>query len=75
MCAILISKVLKLARVNEGSQFYLPPTRLSTSGMSHSCIYSAAAEHHRTLVATISRPDCNDVLKSQDRMKAYESYK
>ena len=24
MCAILISKARKLARVNEGSQFYLP---------------------------------------------------
>ena len=24
-----------MARVNEGSQFYLPPTRLCTSGMSH----------------------------------------
>ena len=24
-----------MARVNEGSQFYLPPTRLSTSGMNH----------------------------------------
>jgi len=35
MCAILISKALRLARVNEGSQFYLPPTRLSTCEMSH----------------------------------------
>jgi len=24
-----------MARVKEGSQFYLPPTRLSTNGMSH----------------------------------------
>jgi len=24
-----------MARVNEESQFYLPPTRLSTSGMNH----------------------------------------
>jgi len=31
MCAILISKALRLARVNERSQFYLPPTRLPTS--------------------------------------------
>jgi len=37
-----------LARVNEGSHcFYLPPTRLSTSGMN-----SPAAEHHRTLAGT-----------------------
>jgi len=36
MCAMLISEALRLARVNEGvTQFYLPPTRLSTSGMSH----------------------------------------
>jgi len=41
-----------MARVNEGSQFYLPPTRLSTSGMSHTCLYSPAAEHHRTLAGT-----------------------
>ena len=36
VCAILDSKALRLARVNERSQFYLPPTRLSTYGMSHS---------------------------------------
>jgi len=29
-----------MARVNDGSQFYLPPTRLSTSGMNHACLYS-----------------------------------
>ena len=33
-----------MARVNEGSymQLYLPPTRLSTSGMNHTCLYSPA---------------------------------
>jgi len=41
-----------MARVNEGSQFYLPPTRLSTSGMNHTCLHSPAAEHHRTLAGT-----------------------
>ena len=35
MCVILISKVLRLERVNKGSQSYLPPTGLSTNGMSH----------------------------------------
>ena len=38
-----------MAHVNEGSQFYLPPTRLSTSGMNHTCLYSPATQHHRTL--------------------------
>jgi len=28
-------KAFRMARVNEGSQFYLPPTCLSTNGMSH----------------------------------------
>jgi len=28
------------------TQFYLPPTRLSTSGMNHTCLYSPAAEHY-----------------------------
>jgi len=37
-----------MARVIELSQFYLPPTCLSTSGMSHTCLYSPAAERHRT---------------------------
>ena len=41
-----------MAHVNEGSQFYLPPTRLSTSGMNHTCLYSPAIEHHRTLAGT-----------------------
>jgi len=37
-----------MARVNEGSQFYLPPIRLSTSGMNHICLYSSAAGYHCT---------------------------
>jgi len=41
-----------MARVNEGSQFYVPPTRLSTTGMNHTCLYSPAAECHRTLAGT-----------------------
>jgi len=42
-----------MARVNKGSHsFYLPPTRLSTSGMNHTCHYSPASEHHRTLAGT-----------------------
>jgi len=46
-----------MTRVNEWSQFYLPPTRLSTSGMNHTCLYSPAAQHHRTLaLVLISRP-------------------
>jgi len=32
---LVITKVLRLPRVNKGWQFYLPPTRLSTYGMSH----------------------------------------
>jgi len=35
MYAILISKVLRLTRVNSGSHSYLPPTRTSTSGTRH----------------------------------------
>jgi len=30
------------------TQFYLLPTLLSTSGMNHTCLYSQAAERHRT---------------------------
>ena len=30
------------------TQSYLPPTRLSTSGRNHTCLYSPAAEHKRT---------------------------
>jgi len=33
-----------MARVDKGSQFYLPPTRLSTSRMS---LYSPATQRHR----------------------------
>jgi len=35
MSVILIHKVLRMAHVDEGSQFYLPSTRLSTNGKSH----------------------------------------
>jgi len=37
MSAILISKALGyvMARVNEELEFYLPPTRLTTNGISH----------------------------------------
>ena len=34
-----------VACVNKGSQFYLPPTRLSTSGMNHTCLYFPATEY------------------------------
>ena len=34
MCVILISKAFRLTHAIEGSQFYLPPTRLSRYGMS-----------------------------------------
>jgi len=27
-----------MTRVNKGSQIYLPPTRLSTFGMNHTCL-------------------------------------
>jgi len=40
-----------MARVND-DQFYLPPTRSSTSWMSHTCLYFPAAESHRTLAGT-----------------------
>jgi len=53
MCAMLFSKRLgRLTRVNEGShRFTLPLTRLSTWN-EPSCLYSPAAEHHRTLAGT-----------------------
>jgi len=38
-----------MARVNEGSHSFTCHPRLSTSGMNHTCLYSPAAEHHRTL--------------------------
>jgi len=41
-----------MARVNEGSQFYLPPTPLSTRGMNHTCLYSPAPKCHNTLAST-----------------------
>jgi len=36
-------------------QFYLPPPRLSVSGMNHICLCSPTAQHHRTLRVLISR--------------------
>ena len=48
--ATLISKALRLARVNENFTCY--PTPLPRSGMSHTCPYFPAAEHHRTLADT-----------------------
>jgi len=48
-----VSAEWRLAENNKGSHsFNLPPTNLSTSGMSHTCLYSPAAEHHRTLAGT-----------------------
>jgi len=41
-----------MARVNDESQSYLPPTRLSTNGISHILPLLPAAEHHRILTAT-----------------------
>jgi len=41
-----------MAWVNEGSQFYLPPTHLSTSRMNHTCLYFPSVERHRTLADT-----------------------
>jgi len=35
---LLISRCLGVAHVNEHPQFYLPPTRLFTSRMSHTCL-------------------------------------
>jgi len=40
MRVILISKALRLARVNADLQFYLPPTHLSIYGMSHPAFIS-----------------------------------
>jgi len=39
-----------MAHVNEGSHTFT--CRLSTSGRNHTCLYSTAAERHRTLAAT-----------------------
>jgi len=46
-----------MAHVYEGTvQFYLPPTRLSTSEMSRTCLYFPAAELHCPVADTIFRP-------------------
>jgi len=55
MCAILISKALRLARVNE-TQCYLPPTRLSTYGMSHPSFTSQPQSIAALWPVLISRP-------------------
>ena len=39
MCAILISKLLRLACINEGSQCHLPPMHTFIHIMSHTCLY------------------------------------
>jgi len=49
----LISKALRYGtRWRWITQFYLSLTRLSTSGMKHTCLYSPTAERHRTLAGT-----------------------
>jgi len=49
----LISRALSYGMCERGiTQFYLPPTRLSTSGMNHTCIYSPSAERRHTLAGT-----------------------
>jgi len=49
----VVSKALRLARVNDGSHsFTCYRVRSSTNGMSHTCCYSPAAETHRTLAST-----------------------
>jgi len=40
-----------MARVNE-DHTVLPPARLSTSGMNHTCLYTPATERHRILAST-----------------------
>jgi len=54
ICETASCPVLELANRELSSypQIHLPRTRLSTSGMSHTRLYSAAAEHHRTLAGT-----------------------
>jgi len=50
LCVILVSGALRYDTCLRGiTRFYLPPTRASTTGMSHTCLYSTATEHHRTL--------------------------
>jgi len=44
----LISKELRMAHVKRITRFYLPPTRLSTNGMSHASVFSSnrrASQH------------------------------
>jgi len=41
-----------MARVKGITQIYLPPTRLSTSGMNHPVFIPPAAEHLRTVAGT-----------------------
>ena len=53
MCAILISKALRLARGI--TQFYLPLYTFIHKWNDLSCLCSPTAEHHRTLVVLISR--------------------
>ena len=44
---LVISKALRYGTSNKGSR-----TRLSTSGISHTCLYFPAGERHRTLAGT-----------------------
>jgi len=51
---LLISKVLRYDMCKHGiTHFYLPPTRLSTTGMSHICLCFPAAALHSPLVGTL----------------------
>ena len=55
----LVSKALRMARVNEGSHsfLYLPPTRLYTIEMSHAfCFYSQPQSITAFWLVLISRP-------------------
>jgi len=45
-----------VVRVNEGSQYYLPPTRTSKDGMSHACLYSQPEIITALWQVLISRP-------------------
>jgi len=49
---LFVSKALRYGTLRVITQFYLPPTCLSTSEMSHTCFYSPVAEHHCTLAGT-----------------------
>jgi len=47
------SKALRYDMCQRGiTQLYLTPTRLSTSGMNHTCLYIPTTERHRTLAST-----------------------